>query len=187
MRAERLQQEFPLEFDACAFDLRPGLPPQGLPREEAYRGRSYPPGYFENLRQTAAEAGIQMQRPPVVANTRKAHEATEFARDAGRLQQFQRAAFQAYWEDDANISEPEVLCRLAAACGLAADDLRQALSEGRYADRVEAQLAWTRAVGISGVPTFVFNDRFAVVGAQEYDVFRDIAERIAQGKLKAEG
>ena len=176
-----------MEFDACAFDLRPGLPPQGLPREEAYRDRSYPPGYFENLRRIAADAGIQMQRPPVVANTRKAHEATEFARDAGRLLEFQRAVFHACWEEGENISEPEVLCRLAAGCGLDPDDLRQALSEGRHAGRVEEQLAWSRAVGISGVPTFIFNDKFAVVGAQEYDVFRDIADRIAQGKLKGEG
>ena len=65
--------------------------------------------------------------------------------------------------------------------------LRRALAEGRYAARIEEQIAWSRAVGISSVPTFVINDTFAVVGAQDYDAFRDIAGRITSGELKAEG
>ncbi len=194
MRAEQLGREFDIEFDACAYDLRPGLPPQGLPRDQAYPGRRYPPGYLEHLRNTAAEAGIQMQRPDVVANTRKAHEATEFARDAGRLLEFQRAVFHAYWEEGQNISEVDVLCRLAAACGLDAGELRRALADGRYAARIDEQIAWSRAAAINGVPTFIFsaqggsasggNDSFAVVGAQDYDVFRDIAGRIRRGEIK---
>ena len=49
MRVERLQQEFAVEMEACAFDLRPGLPAQGLPRDQAYPGRSYPQGYLDHL------------------------------------------------------------------------------------------------------------------------------------------
>ncbi len=184
MRAERLAQEFELEFDVCAFDLRPGLPPAGLPREEVYRGRSYPPGYFEHLRQTAAEAGIEMKRPEIVANTRKAHEATEFARDGGRLLEFHRAVFRAYWEGGENISDIDVLCRLAGECGLDGDELRRALADGRYGGRIDEQMRWSRAAGIGGIPTFIFNERFAVVGAQEYDVFADVAARIVSGAIK---
>ena len=184
MRVEQLSEEFEIELDACAYDLRPGLPPEGMPRAEAYAGRSYPSGYLDHLRQTAAEAGIEMLRPDLIPNTHKAHEATEFARDGGRLAEFQRAVFHAYWEEGRNIGDADVLCELAAACGLDAAALRQALVEGRYAARVEEQFAWSRAAGVSGVPTFVFNDRFAVVGAQEYLVFQDIAGRIARGEIK---
>ncbi|MBI2914068.1 MAG: DsbA family oxidoreductase [Chloroflexi bacterium] len=184
MRAERLLQEFSMQLEAWAYDLRPNLPPQGLPRDQAYPGRSYPQGYLDHLRQTAAEARIDMQRPAIVANTRKAHEATEFAADQGCLLEFQRAVFHAYWEEDQNISDIDVLCRLAAGCGLDAAALRQALDEGRYAARIEEQMAWARAAGVNGVPTFIFNDKFAVVGAQEYDVFRDVASRIVSGEIK---
>jgi len=183
VRVERLRQEFDLEFDICAFDLRPGLPPAGLPREEAYRGRSYPPGYFDQLRQTAEEAGIDMKRPDVVANTRKAHEATEFARDGDRLMEFHRAVFRAYWEEGENISDGDVLCRLAGECGLDGEELRRALADGRYAPRVDEQMRWSRAAGVGGIPTFIFDDRFAVVGAQEYDLFADVAARIVKGEV----
>ena len=85
MRVERLSEEFDVEFEAFAFELRPGIPPEGMAREEASRGRVYPPGYLDNMRQMAADSGIDMKRPAIIPNTRKAHEATEFAKDGGAL------------------------------------------------------------------------------------------------------
>jgi len=178
VRAERLMSEFDVEFDVCAFDLKPGIPPEGLLREQVYAGRVYPAGYVDSMVQTARDAGIDMKRPPVIPNTRKAHEATEFAKEARRLRQFHRVVFAAYFEREENIGDAEVLCRLGAAAGLDADALRQALDDGRYTAEVEEQIAWTRAAGITGVPTFIFDEKFALVGAQDYEVFRDVAKRV---------
>ena len=95
--------------------------------------------------------------------------------------------FAAYWERGENIGEADVLCRLAADCGLDASGLRAALAEGRYRQRVEEQMAWARDAGLGGVPTVIFNEKFAIVGAQDYEVFADVARRIQRGDLKAEG
>ena len=187
MRAERLFGEFDVEFDAWAYNLLPGIPPEGLPRDEVYRGNRYPSGYLDRLRETARESGIEMIAPPVVANTFKAHEATEYAKEGGRLLRFHRAVFAVYWEKGENIGDEDVLCRLAGECGLDSDGLRVALADGRYAQRVEEQMAWAGAAGLSGVPTFVFNEKFALVGAQDYEVFADVARRVRSGKLKVEG
>jgi predicted DsbA family dithiol-disulfide isomerase len=187
VRAERLMSEFDVDFDVCAYDLKPGIPPEGLSREQVYAGRVYPPGYVDSMVQTARDAGIHMKRPPIIPNTRKAHEATEFAKDADRLMPFHRAVFAAYFERAENIGDIEVLCRTGAECGLDAAGLREALSDGRYAAEVEEQIAWTRAAGITGVPTFIFEEKFALVGAQDHEVFRDVAKRVAQGRLRAEG
>jgi predicted DsbA family dithiol-disulfide isomerase len=186
-RIERLGHEFDLDLEAGAYNLRPGLPPEGLPRDEVYRNRQFPAGYRERLLNTAREAGIEMIAPPVVANTFKAHEATEFAADNGRLRPFHRAVFEAYWERGENIGQVDVLCRIAADCDLDAAALREALAEGRYASRVEEQMAWARDAGLGGVPTFIFEGRFALVGAQDYELFADVARRIRSGALKAEG
>ncbi len=183
MRVDRLQEEFDLQFDVCAFNLRPDVPAEGMPRDEASRGRVYPSGYLENMRQMARESGIEMKRPPLIPNTRKAHEATEFAREKGRLLQFHRAVFRAYWEDERDIGDSAVLCEIAAGCGLPAGELRQALADERYAATVQAQMDWSREAGVSGVPTVIFEERFAVVGAQDYEVFRDVAQRVTSGVL----
>ena len=192
-RLEKLREEYDIELEVGAFELRPGIPPQGMSREEISRGRIYPPGYLDNLRATAAEAGIEMKRPALVPNTRKAHEATEFAGGHGRLWEIHRALFHAYFEEERNIGDVDVLCDIYAGIGLDAAELRLALTDGRYAAEVEEQLAWARAAGVTGVPTVIFsagggsasggNEQFAVVGAQEYAVFRDVAGRVAAGRL----
>lgn len=187
MRVERLREEFQLDFDVYAYDLKPGLPPEGLPREQVYAGRVYPPGYVDNMREMARQSGIDMKRPAIIANTRKAHEATEYARDQGKLWEFHRAVFKAYWEDERNIGDVDTLADAAEGCGLEAKGLREALADGRRAGRVGEQIEWGRAAGITGVPTVIFNERFAIVGAQDYEVFADVARRIASGRLKAEG
>jgi predicted DsbA family dithiol-disulfide isomerase len=181
-RLEQLTEEFEVDFDAFAYDLRPGIPPEGMPREQASRGRTYPPGYIDNLIQTARDSGIEMKRPPLIPNTRKAHEATEFAKDAGRLLPFHRAVFRAYWEREENIGDVDILCRVAEECGIDAGRLREALSDGRYTSQIEEQIAWARAAGVTGVPTFIFDDRFALVGAQDSEVFRDVAKRIIRSR-----
>ncbi len=124
-----------------------------------------------------------MKRPPLIPNTRKAHEATEFARDSSQLLDFHRGVFQAYWEREENIGDIAVLCRIATDSGIDTGDLRAALEDGHYTARVEEQIAWTRAAGITGVPTVIFNEKFAVVGAQDYTLFKDVAQRVVDGKL----
>jgi predicted DsbA family dithiol-disulfide isomerase len=181
VRVERLSHEFDLDFDPCAYDLKPGIPAEGLSREQVYAGRVYPEGYLDNMRRMAAEGGIDMKRPPLIPNTRKAHEATEFAREQGSaatLLEFHRTVFHAYWTDERNIGDIEVLCGVAKACGLDPAALREALADGRYASEVEEQMQWARAVGVTGVPTVIYEGRFAVVGAQDYEVFLDVARRV---------
>lgn len=166
-----------MDVEFWAYDLRPDLPPEGLPRDLVYRGARYTAEYLQYLRQVAEESGIRLGLPPV-ANTQKAHEATEFAKEHGAVDSFSRAVFAAYWEGGENIGESESLCRLAQECGLDGHALRQALESDRYAERVEEQLEWARREGILGVPTFIFDGRFALEGAQSYEVFKGVTERI---------
>ena len=63
------------------------------------------------------------------------------------------------------------------------DELRTALAGGRHAAEVEEQLSWARDAGVTGVPTVIFSGKFAVVGAQDYAVYRDVAGRVAAGRL----
>lgn len=184
-RIERLRDEFDIDLETCAYELRPGVPPEGISRQEANRlsGRVYPPGYVENLLATAREAGIDMKRPALIPNTRLAHEATEFAREHGKLWEAHRALFRAYFEDERNIGDVDTLCDVMAQLQLDPHQLRDALTDRRYAPEVDSQLAWARAAGVTGVPTVVYNERFAVVGAQDHMVFRDVAYRVTSGKL----
>ena len=76
---------------------------------------------------------------------------------------------------DQNIGSTDVLAGIANELGLNADDLRAALVEGRYRDRVQAQYEEARAVGVTAVPTFVAGG-YALVGAHPYENFHRLME-----------
>lgn len=183
-RVEQLAGDFVVELETCAYELRPGIPPEGIARDKL-PSRTYPPGYLDNLRETARDAGIEMKRPPFVPNTLKAHEATEFAKEHGLLHAAHNALFRAYFEEERDIGDTAVIVEIGESIGLPGPALREALEDGRYAEEVRRQLAWARAAGVTGVPTAVFSSatnerRFAVVGAQEYAVYRDVATRVSR-------
>ncbi|HXG41439.1 MAG TPA: DsbA family oxidoreductase [Dehalococcoidia bacterium] len=177
-RAERVAQELPLVLEPWPYQLMPHLPPGGLPREAAL-GRRYPRQHYQQLQEQAEGEGIPFQVPERLYNTGLAHQAVLFAAAQGRGRELHRAIYQAYWGRGEDIGDAEVLCRLAEGCGLDATALERALEEGTYRREMERREAWARGQGIAGVPTFIFGDGlFALVGAQDYAVFRDVARRL---------
>ena len=119
-----------------------------------------------------------------VNNATPAHEATEWAKaqQPGKEHDLRRAIFRAYFVFDRNIGSPDVLAELATDIGLDGNDLRQALSEGRYKAEIERQYLEAREVGVTGVPTFIAEDRYAVVGAQPYETFLRLMEAVGAEK-----
>ncbi len=159
------------------YELHPEVPPQGMPAERLFGGSGRAGGYFDRLRTLAAESGLEVNAPGLIANSRQALEAAEFARDHGAFDCYHRALFAAYFRDGRNIGDVEVLAGLAAGCGLDAGALRSALAEGRYAGGVREQMEQAREKGVTGTPAFALADRFLITGAQDITVFRDVLRR----------
>jgi predicted DsbA family dithiol-disulfide isomerase len=44
------------------------------------------------------------------------------------------------------------------------------------------KVRWAYQIGVTGVPTYVINNRYAIVGAQPYEVFKDVMEQIMNEK-----
>lgn len=72
----------------------------------------------------------------------------------------------------------ETLRGAAEVTGLDADELQRAIEEGTSRPAVEESVREAQELGIHAVPTFVFDDRRAVQGAQELPVFRRVMERV---------
>jgi predicted DsbA family dithiol-disulfide isomerase len=51
--------------------------------------------------------------------------------------------------------------------------MQQPVESNRYTGYVEEQVRWAQQIGVTGVPTYVINDRYAVVGAQPDEVFKN--------------
>ncbi len=174
---EKLTAEQGAQVEWRPFYLRPDTPPEGSELPAYVRARMA--GAQERLKQMARAAGMEMVFPSRIPNTRRAHEATEYARAHGKLIEFHRVVFRLYYAEGKDISQWDVLNAAALEIGLDADEMQRAVEDGRYTRAVEEQIAMAQELGITGVPTYVLNDKYAIVGAQPYEAFQRVLGRLA--------
>ena len=174
---EKLKTEHRAEVEWRPFYLRPDTPPEGIELPAYVRARMA--STQERLKQMARGAGMEMVFPPRLPNTRLAHEATEYARAHGKHEEFHRIVFRLYYGEGQNISRWEVLRMATQKVGLDPDEMRREVESGRYVATVQGQIATAQALGITGVPTYILDDKYAVVGAQPYEVFQRVMARLA--------
>lgn len=122
----------------------------------------------------AAQEGLHYRldqaRP---GNTFDAHRLVYFARARGLGEALVERLMQAYFSEALAIGEREALVGVAAGCGLDAAEARTALENDAYAAEVRGDERRAAELGITGVPFFVYDGRFAVSGAQPTELFVD--------------
>ncbi len=131
-----------------AYDLRPEPAPMPDPDsdyiQEHWKNRVLP---------MAAERGLVMRVPRRSVRSRRALQAALFARRNGGFRELDRAIYRARFEDDADISDVDVLRRLASAVGLDAEALAYAVRMNAHLEDLNADLTLAGQLGINGVPT----------------------------------
>jgi predicted DsbA family dithiol-disulfide isomerase len=107
-------------------------------------------------------------------NTRLAQELAKAA-ERHNTPQIHDALYQAYFVDSVNIAKPAELVRIATSVGLDADEAERVLADRTFKDAVDEDWNRARALGVTGVPTFIAGGR-AVVGAQPYEVLEQLVQ-----------
>ena len=183
MEVEKLHREYEIEVRWSPFLLDPSIPPEGRTREP----RTKPGDPPTQLELRGEQAGIAFRRGRALTpNSHLALETAEYAQEQSHDSEgLHRALFAAHFEGDANLGDPETLVRIGAEQGLDRADLREALETGRYRQQVDHRVAWAGTLGVTGVPTFIFNERYGVVGAQEYELFERVMEQLAVPRREA--
>jgi predicted DsbA family dithiol-disulfide isomerase len=160
-----LGEEIEPRIEWLPFQLNPDMPAQGVVRAD-YRRAKF--GSLERSRELDARvaregAGEEIQfafdRMERTPNTMRAHRLIDLAQRQQKAEPVVDALFRAYFEDARDIGDDSVLARIAAECGVA--DWPLAADVERVA-RLEEQV---REMGISGVPTFIFDRRSGISGA----------------------
>lgn len=162
--------EVEVEIAWLPFQLNPGMPAEGVARADYRRAKFGEQRSRELDAHVAAEAAgeglaFELERQARTPNSFAAHQLIELAQERGAGEAVVEALFRAYFEQAQDIGDRAVLRSIAAECGVAVDEL-----EARWADEADrrrvAQLEeQMRALGISGVPTFILGRRRAVSGA----------------------
>ena len=193
------------------FYLYFDTPPEGrdLP-EHVKRARAN--GSEERLSQIADLYGMEFVSTQRIYNTRLAHEATEYAREhgnparfnspiqrdergnltrfnspiqrdeRGKGNEFHKVLFRKVYAEGQDPSQWDVLRSAAEEVGLDAEEMQREVENEKYTANVADQVRWAYQIGVTGVPTYVINDRYAIVGAQPYEVFKNALDQIINQK-----
>lgn len=167
-----------MDVDWRPYYLYFDTPPEGKEWPD-YVKQKRAMGSDDHLRNMAALYGMEFKSTERAYNTRRAHEATEHARAQGRGNEFHKVVFRQIYADGLDISRWDVLRAAAQEVGLDADEMQREVEDERYSMDVANQVRWAYQIGVTGVPTYVINDRHALVGAQPYEVFKKTLEKIA--------
>lgn len=127
---------------------------------------------------TGAQEGLALHFDRVQpVSTFDAHRLLHLAAKHGAQGDVSDRLHKAYFTDGLPVSDHETLVRLAVEAGLDADETRQMLNSNAFTDDVRADIRRAQAMGSQGVPFFVFDERYAVSGAQAPDVFLGAMQR----------
>ena len=77
-----------------------------------------------------------------------------------------------------DIGNPDVIATIAAKSGLDAKETLAAVNDGRYATRLDEARREGQLIGLTGVPLFIVNNKYKIVGAQPIEVFRNLLDKM---------
>jgi len=161
-----------VDLEWKAYELRPGLPPEGIPRTPKPGEVN---GFLPNLTERADELGLKLKRSPIVPCSRLTLEAAEYAKEHRKFDQFHLAVFKACWEEAKNVGLSSVIREIVQKCGLDADEVERCLDEGRYTQTIKTQSEEAKGSGINGIPAYIVGD-FLIEGVQPYEFFQRAVE-----------
>ena len=169
------------------FQLQPGLPREGTPRdaffERKFGGAEAMDAAFDHVTRAGRAAGLafRFDRLAGAPNTTDAHRLVLLGETYGRAFETADALFEGYFADGRDLSDAQDLVAIAEHAGLPGADARALLGDGRFEADVRRSQEVAARSGISGVPLYLFGGQFALSGAQPVEAFVQALDRAAAG------
>jgi predicted DsbA family dithiol-disulfide isomerase len=127
----------------------------------------------------AAEVGLHYDFDRMIpTNTFLAHRFLHLAAAHGLQDAAEERVFAAYFLEGKNVGDLGTLAQLGAELGLDAAQVTRTLQTDAYTEQVRLDEYEAQQVGVRGVPFFVFNDKYAVSGAQPAELFLEVLEKV---------
>ena len=153
------------------IEIHPETPLEGSLMTKRFRPEDIS-RMMENLRSMGAPFGIIFGDREILSNSHLALQAAEFSREQGKFGPFHAALFSAYFSRGLDIGDLDLLTEIGRDAGLDAEAMRKAVQSGKYSAALEKAKEDATVRNVTGVPTFIIDDKKSIVGAQPLDVFR---------------
>ncbi|WP_066399075.1 DsbA family oxidoreductase [Cytobacillus eiseniae] len=196
-RLEIALEQFPhrdqVEIEFKSFELDPNAPTYngknihealaakyGMSIEQAKKTN-------EGVGQHAASVGLTFNFEDMKpTNTFDAHRLAKFAKASGKEAELTEKLLYAYFTESKELSDQSTLATIAEEVGL---DRQEALTilqdKSAFANDVRIDEGIAQQYGISGVPYFIINQKYAISGAQPPETFANALQKVWEEETAA--
>ena len=174
-----------------AFQLNPGMPEEGMDRENylatKFGGADRAASIYSDIEQAGATEGIEfafdaIKRTP---NTINAHRLILLAGRHGVQDAVVELLFRRYFLAGVDVGDIQQLIAIATEAGLDEAATRYYLESDEGVEEVTSEDRQMRHIGVTGVPCFIIDKRFAISGAQAPEVFQRIFDTAVAAEEEA--
>lgn len=139
---------------------------------------------FDNVTKMAKEVGINFNlEKAIIANSGNAHRLIQFAKSKNLGNEIEEALFKVHFLDRKNIDDLQVLVQTGVSIGLKKEEVKAVMETDAFSYEVKQDEMQARNIGVSGVPFFVFDDKYAVSGAQPTEIFLQTIEKVFEKEI----
>ena len=172
------------------YQLDATLPPEGRDRREYLETKFGGPERANEIYSRIEDAGrvenlaFKFDAIAVSPNTIDAHRVIRWSANDGSEvhDKLVEILFRIFFMEGAHIGKHEVLVEAAKEAGMDASVVASLLATDKDRDEVTKEIATAQEMGVSGVPCFIIDNKFAVMGAQEPDA---IVQAVRQASEQA--
>ena len=193
-QAIALNPDVPVEVHYHPYFLNDWIPPEGISREQYLTTKFGSPERYKEIATRVSAAAAQdgllyaidkVSRQP---NTTDCHRLIHWADQIGKAPQMKQRLMELYFSEGADLSDKEVLVKAAADIGLDADEVTKKLASDDDLAIVSQRVEQAKSAGIQGVPFFIFDNAYAVSGAQAPEQLAGVIRKVAdERKQEAAG
>ena len=167
------------------FMLDPAIPKEGLDRQQ-YMLNKFGPERLKTIHDPLIAAGAALGVPyhfeaiTRTPNTLDAHRLMRWSHTLERQHDMAERLFMAYWSEGQDVSDHTVLAKCAGDIGINAAQIAELLASDRDVQEVKVEIQHASNIGVTGVPTFILGQSYALAGAQSPEVLADAIGRVAK-------
>ena len=164
------------------YPLHPDTPKNGITLEKLFAGRDYDiKGSFKRMKALTEAEGLPYGQRTHSYNSRLAQELGTWADTQEHGANLHMKIYQAYFVNNQNVADIEVLVGLAQSANLDIREARRIMVEGTFKNHVDADWAKSREYGVTGIPTYVAAGA-GIVGAQPFEALEQLIVRVGGEK-----
>ncbi|MDN3647663.1 DsbA family oxidoreductase [Reinekea marina] len=169
-----------------AFELNPAMPKEGQDlREHLMEKYGITEAQSDQNRQNIIDRGkesgfeFNFSEKMRMINSFDCHRLLTWAKRFDKQTPLKLALFDAHFTTNLDLSDPVQLLTVVESVGLDKDAAENVLNSDEFAQDVREEQNKMQQLGITSVPTFIVNDKYAISGGQPVAAFKQALTQIS--------